>query len=211
VKNILGNYKEALEDLNRAHTLQPMNAAILQQRGATQIHLVQPRYALADLESADKLKPDDVFTLSRRGAAKAMLSKFEPALEDLERADFLERDNPYTLTARGVVKLRLGLLPATLADVEAAVAASRVRSDGWEAAALAARGLVKIAHGDVADVLAVMTATRPSGEYGRGHVELCRELLLKLAATPQRESPCLASQPGQVIASVMTDVATKGD
>jgi tetratricopeptide (TPR) repeat protein len=116
-KRMLGEYDEALRDLDRADGLEPNIALTVAIRGATKWLLNKPVEALRDLDRADGLKPEDPFTLAVRGATKCMLGNLEEALQDLDRADSLEPDNVFTRGVRGQTKWMLGMRGEALYDM----------------------------------------------------------------------------------------------
>jgi tetratricopeptide (TPR) repeat protein len=63
VKRKLGNYKDALRDLNRANDLRPDSSWILGVRGDVKRRVGDLQGALADLNRADELEPSNNFTL----------------------------------------------------------------------------------------------------------------------------------------------------
>jgi len=86
----VGNYKDALRDLNRANDLSPGSSWILGVRGDVKRKLGDLRGALADLNSAYDLEPDNYFTLRVRGKVNKLLGDERSAVHDLTLAELLE-------------------------------------------------------------------------------------------------------------------------
>eukprot|EP00884_Botryococcus_braunii_P006945 jgi/Botrbrau1/16251/Bobra.0066s0036.1 len=113
-------HKDALQEIDRAVTLEPNNAVILRSRGEVKTLLGLYGEALQDLDRADTLKPNDAVTLWSRGLTKTAMAIYKEALQDLDRADTLEPNNPLTLLSRGETKRALGMHEEAQQDLDRA-------------------------------------------------------------------------------------------
>src|SRR6185436_3700729 len=123
-----GRVRDALEDANRAITLDPKLPASYALRA--QIHLSTQNYSAArdDAARAIELAPnaDDVFKpLVTRGMARAMLGDGPGALTDLDRAILVHPQEPALFYNRAQVRLSVGDVPGGCADLRAAAAGGR--------------------------------------------------------------------------------------
>jgi tetratricopeptide (TPR) repeat protein len=136
-----GDYRGALDDLNKAIALKPDNADAYGVRGFLKYQkLTDFRGALNDFNKAIILKPEAVYAYFNRGDLKySKLNDIEGALADYNKAIDLKPDLANAYNSRGVLKYsRLNDISGALADYDKAIA---LKSDLAEA--YYGRGLLK--------------------------------------------------------------------
>eukprot|EP00439_Symbiodinium_sp_Y106_P016365 s2386_g2.t1 len=87
-----GNYKEAIQVLDRALLLDPQCTQALSARGAARRALLQREEALADYSAAIALEPKRAAFISSRGTVKSELGWYRDAIADFMKALKLEPD-----------------------------------------------------------------------------------------------------------------------
>jgi tetratricopeptide (TPR) repeat protein len=126
----------ALQDFNRALSMEPDNGDYYLQRGFTLLLNAQFREALEDLTRALEIDPSSADAWAHRAHALMNLSEHRAALEDLNQALQLRPDYPELFKLRGDVLSALGHYEAA---VEAYDTALRLKPQ--DAAALNNRGV----------------------------------------------------------------------
>ncbi len=124
--NGLGNYRQAIEDLNRAIEIKPNYAEAYTNRGNAYGGLDNYRQAIEDYGEAIRLKVDSDRIYYDRGTLYAKHGQYQLAIEDLNRAIVL---NPYYIKAynnRGIVYTQMDIYQKALEDFNEAI---RLKSD----------------------------------------------------------------------------------
>jgi tetratricopeptide (TPR) repeat protein len=103
----LKDYEGDLQDLDKAHVLDPNNAHTLTTRGDVKRALKDYEGALEDLDKAHVLDPNNAHTLTIHGNVKGGMEDYEGALEDLDKAHVLDPNNAFTLTIQAHVNWNL--------------------------------------------------------------------------------------------------------
>ncbi|MHB8137449.1 MAG: tetratricopeptide repeat protein [Smithellaceae bacterium] len=82
----LGNYKQAMEDYDRAIEFNPRHAEAYNNRGSVYHKLGNYQQAIADLNKAIEFNPRYAEAYNNRGAACHILGNYKQAMEDYDRA-----------------------------------------------------------------------------------------------------------------------------
>ena len=113
----LGEFAEALVDLNKAIQLKPDYAEAYHNRGVVKIRFNQPNEALVDLNKAIQLKPDYAEAYNSRGGAKIQLKQFNKAITDFDKAIRINPNYAGAYSNRGGANLILGEYAEALIDL----------------------------------------------------------------------------------------------
>lgn len=135
----LGEFRLALNDFNRAVSLDGGNAAGFNNRGTVFQALDLPDQALADFNRALTLKPDYGEALYNRGHLFRLSGRFAEAQADLDRLLELAPKAWLGYYERGLVYMAQGLAPLALADFSR----SQTLNEGFPDVYLA-RGQIRI-------------------------------------------------------------------
>ncbi|MEV0226634.1 tetratricopeptide repeat protein [Streptomyces sp. NPDC050704] len=138
-----GAYERALEELDRALTLDPELARAWRSRGMTHAESGDYAAGISDLDRAHELAPDDARTLSLRGEYHRILGHHVAAITDLDRAVELDPARDFPWASRGATRNSLGEYDEALADLNRALELNPDYT--W---ALARRARVRRALGD---------------------------------------------------------------
>ncbi len=118
-------YKAALDDLNKAVTLNPEFAPAYVNRGNLLLMLNQGpesiKEAIKDFDRAIVLSPGLAAAYGNRGAAQLKLGQVEAAVADFTKAIELQPQNPAALNGRGRARLVAGRVHAASRDFTRAV------------------------------------------------------------------------------------------
>ena len=121
-KHVLGNYKGAVADYDKAIQLKPDYAKAYHNRGYTKVTLGQYFAAIADFDEAIRLKPDYASAYNNRGLAKKhALGDLSAAIADYDKAVQLKPDLASPYYNRGAAKVDLGQPLAAIADYNKAI------------------------------------------------------------------------------------------
>lgn len=112
----LGQYEEALANLNQALQLRPDYPAALNNRGATYDALERYDEALADYNRALELRPDFPEALNNRGNVYLGIERFENAVDAYNRVLQIKPDDLNALNNRGVTYMKLKRYKEALTD-----------------------------------------------------------------------------------------------
>ena len=104
----LGQYQQAIEDLNKTISLKPDYADAYNSRGNAYGNLGQYRQAIEDYNKAIGLKPDYADAYNSRGTAYAKLGQYRQAIEDYNKAIGLKPDYADAYNNRGNAYLERG-------------------------------------------------------------------------------------------------------
>ncbi len=139
-----GEYAQALEDYDKAVTINPLDADAFNSRGTTYAALARYERAIQDFDEAIRLNPASPLAFSNRCFARGVLDQLEPAMADCNEALHLKPKNPGALGSRAFVYLKLRRYEAAIADYN-----SRLRENPDDAYALFGRGVAKHMKGDL--------------------------------------------------------------
>ncbi len=131
-------FDAALDDFERAVTLDPQNAGLFAARGQTLRILGRLDEALGDFDRAIELAPDSETAIASRGVILRRLGRLEEAVADLSRALALRPSDGWALAHRGETYRLLGHHRLALADFTEAI-----RLDPGYEFAYASRALVR--------------------------------------------------------------------
>jgi tetratricopeptide (TPR) repeat protein len=122
-KSEAGDFRGALEDYDRAISLNPSFAVAYTSRGLLKHEkLNDVSGALADYDRAISLNPNSALTYYNRGVLKAKLNDVSGALSDYDRAISLNPNSAIAYNNRGLLKdEKLNDLPGALADYDRAI------------------------------------------------------------------------------------------
>jgi len=135
----LHDHQGALEDLDRAHELDPCDVWILESQGNVKIALHDHQGALEDFNRAHEPYPCDVGILESRANVKVALHDHQGALEDLDRAHELDPCDVGILESQANVKVALHDHQGALEDFDRAH-----ELDARDVGILRSRGNVKV-------------------------------------------------------------------
>jgi len=105
---VIKNYKQAIEDFNRAIEINPLYAEAYNNRGNAYTDLDHHKKAIEDFNRAIDIKPSFAGTYGNRGNAYIALGNTEQAIEDFSRAIAIKPDDVSFYIQRGVVYLNKG-------------------------------------------------------------------------------------------------------
>ncbi|WP_367116396.1 tetratricopeptide repeat protein [Bradyrhizobium sp.] len=103
-----GKSEEALEEFNRAVTLDPYNAQALYGRALIYQAANQHEFAIADFAAANGLNPQKPEPLLGRAVSYLAVGKVKEAAADLDEASEFEPNNAQIWTTRGLAYERMG-------------------------------------------------------------------------------------------------------
>lgn len=117
----IGQFKQALDDYNRAIGLFPEYAAAYNNRGNALLTLSQPAEAVKDFDRAVLLAPNYAAAYSNRATARIKLGEPAAALADFTKAIELMPSSAPPLSGRGLALLEIGKPHAAIRDFSRAV------------------------------------------------------------------------------------------
>ena len=120
-KHVLGNYKGAVADYDKAIQLKPDYAKAYGNRGYAKYILGQHFAAITDYDKALQLKPDIAEVYSNRGVVKASLGQHIAAIADFDKAIHLEPGFADAYSNRGITKALLNRMPEAKQDLRTAL------------------------------------------------------------------------------------------
>ena len=104
----LGNYRQAIEDLNRAIEIKPTYADAYTNRGAAYAGLGNHRQAIEDYGRAIEIEPGYANTYFNRGNSYRGLGNYRQAIEDYDEAIEIKPSHAEAYINRGCVYLNQG-------------------------------------------------------------------------------------------------------
>jgi len=113
---VIGDFISALNDLNRAVEINPLNHLNFQHRGVLLSKLGLDEMALEDYNSAIRLNSEDTMNFSNKGVSLAFLGRYEEAIESFSIAVQLDNNNYRAFFDRGYVHFRLGIYNEAILD-----------------------------------------------------------------------------------------------
>jgi protein O-mannosyl-transferase len=116
----LGNYRQAIEDLNRAIEIKPDFAEAYTNRGNAYGILGNYRQAIEDLNRAIEINPDNATAYMNRGVAYYGLGNYSQAIGDYDRAIKINPDNATAYLYRGNAYKGLGNYKQSIEDYDRA-------------------------------------------------------------------------------------------
>lgn len=139
-----GQYERALEDYDRAVTINPLDAEAFNSRGTTYIALERYELAVEDFDRAIRINPSSPATLGNRCFANAVLGKLEQALSDCNEALRIKPKYSGAYASRALAYLKLKRYDDAIADYTALI-----KSQPDNPYALFGRGVARQMKGDV--------------------------------------------------------------
>ncbi|WP_453898135.1 tetratricopeptide repeat protein [Xanthocytophaga flava] len=116
-----GDFKGALDFLNKAIEKDPENVDALNARGVANLELKQYAAAQLDFDQAIKLNSNTYKPYYNRGRNQAAQQKWQPALEDFSKAVQMAPDTADIYFNRGVIYFQLNQFPEALQDFSKAI------------------------------------------------------------------------------------------
>lgn len=117
----LGQFEQALPDLDRSIALKPTVYAFVN-RAAAYLGLKEPTKAIADCDSALALKPGYALVYCNRGIAYSDLGQHDKAIADTSSAIVLNKKDYRAYNCRGYEYLSIGRLDQALKDLDQSIA-----------------------------------------------------------------------------------------
>ncbi len=129
--NVLGNYKQAIEDCNRAIKIKPGYADAYYNRGVAYGELGQYQRAIKDYTEAIRLRPHDVDYYSNRGNVYTILGQYQRAIEDYNEAICLKPHNADYYNRKAKVYTILGQYQRAIEDYNKAISIKPDYADAY--------------------------------------------------------------------------------
>ena len=117
----MGDYRQALADVERCLQIEPPEPLALLTRGNLRAQLGELESALVDFTDFLRQQPGSVLALRARAASYARLHRFEEALADLHEALCVDPTNADAYLDRGRIYQKKGCYCAALADYQQAL------------------------------------------------------------------------------------------
>ena len=138
-----GQFEQALEDYDRALTLNPSDAESFNSRGTTYIALERYELAIGDFDKAIGINPSSPVTLANRCFARALVGALEQALSDCNESLRIRPKNAGASASRAIAYLKLRRYDDAIADYTALI-----KSQPDNPYALFGRGVARRIKGD---------------------------------------------------------------
>ncbi len=142
--NKTGEYKQAIEDFNKALELNPAHKEAYNNLGVALANLGRNKEAIVAYNNALKIQPTYLNALYNRGNAYAKLNEADIALKDYDLVLKLEPKYLSVYNNRGLVLKSLGRLKDALNDFDKAILLDPANADAYSN-----RSLVKYALNDI--------------------------------------------------------------
>jgi len=117
----LGNYRQAIEDFNKAIEIKSDNAVAYYNRGNVYTDLGNYRQAIAELNRAIEINPGYAEAYSNRGNAYKSIGNYRQAIEDYNRAIEINPIQAEAYIGRGVAYKVLGNYRQAIAELNRAI------------------------------------------------------------------------------------------
>ena len=117
----LGNYRQAIEDLNRVIAIRPSYAEAYNNRGAAYKGFGNYRQAIEDFNKAIEIRPNYPEAYLNRGLAYVGLGNYRQAIEDLNRVIAIRPNYPEAYLNRGFAYNGLGNYRQAIEDFNRAI------------------------------------------------------------------------------------------
>ena len=140
----VGQYERALEDYDRAVTINPLDAEAFNSRGATYIALERFELAIENFDRALSINPSSAVAHGNRCFTNAVLGKFEQALSDCNEALRIKPKYTGAYASRALAYLKLKRYDDSIADYTAVI-----KSQPDNPYALFGRGMARQMKGDL--------------------------------------------------------------
>ena len=118
----LGNYRQAIEDLNRAIEIKPDYVMAYTSRGVAYIYLGNYRQAIEDLNRVIAIRPSYAEAYNNRGAAYKGFGNYRQAIEDFNKAIEIRPNYPEAYLNRGLAYGGLGNYRQAIEDLNRVIA-----------------------------------------------------------------------------------------
>ena len=118
----LGNYRQAIEDLNRAIEIKPDYVMAYTSRGVAYIYLGNYRQAIEDLNRGIVIRPSYAEAYNNRGLAYNGLGNYRQAIEDFNRAIAIRPSYAEAYNNRGLAYNGLGNYKQAIEDFNRVIA-----------------------------------------------------------------------------------------
>ena len=148
-KNEIGEYLEAIKDLDEAIKLNPNHSYAWASRGYAKNEIGEYLEAIKDLDEAIKLNPNHSYAWASRGYAKNEIGEYLEAIKDLDEAIKLKPNHSYAWASRGYAKNEIGEYLEAIKDLDEAIKLNPNHSYAW-----ASRGYAKNEIGEYLEAIA---------------------------------------------------------
>ncbi len=139
--NGIGNYRQAIEDLNRAIEIKPDYEQAYNSRGVAYNGIGNYRQAIEDLNRAIEIKPDYEQAYNSRGVAYNTLGNYRQAIVDLNRAIEIKPNSADAYNNRGIAYKSLGNYNQAINDYGRAIEIKPNSADAYNNRGNAYNGL----------------------------------------------------------------------
>jgi len=137
----LGNYRQAIDDYNKAIEIKPNYVDAYINRGVAYKGLGHYKQAIEDLNKAIEIKPDEAKAYSNRGNVYAGLGHYRQAIEDYNKAIEIKPDEAMVYSNRGAIYNSLGHYSQAIEDLNKAIAIKPNDADAYSNRGIAYKGL----------------------------------------------------------------------
>lgn len=117
----LGDYRHAIEDLNKAARFKPQGPGVYTIRGNVYGELGNYGQAIEDYSKAIEIKPGDAKVYHNRGFNYSRLGDYRSAIEDFNKTIELDPQSAVAYNSRGIVYSRLGDYRSAIKDFNKAI------------------------------------------------------------------------------------------
>jgi tetratricopeptide (TPR) repeat protein len=116
-----GKYKEAINEFNKALSIDPKFAMAYASRGVTFHYLGEYTTAIKDYSQAIRINPSDATFYNNRGASYQKLEKHQQAIEDFDQAIRIDPKHAPAYNGRGVSFMKLKEYQRAIEDFDQAI------------------------------------------------------------------------------------------
>jgi tetratricopeptide (TPR) repeat protein len=118
---VLGNYKQAIEDYNRAIETNPELAVAYNDRGAAYDKLGDRVQAVSDFDRAIEIRPEYPDAYNGRGVVYSALGRNEEAISDFDKAIEINQEYAEAYNNRGIVHAAMSNPDKAISDYDIAI------------------------------------------------------------------------------------------
>ena len=165
----LGNYEEALANINQALNMDSTDVSFLAQKANIYYENGDAKAAVAEWDKVLQMQPEYGFGYYRRGWFKELSGDLEGGLEDLSMAIVLEPKEPYFYETRGDLYVKLGKRDLAEADFKKVIEIEDT-PEKYECIQYAYQGLGQY---DKAREAMDMIIARDTTDYGKYYDAAC--------------------------------------